>query len=106
AGGNYTKLDTSIHTLAITRNGGGSWSNIKTEKPLFGSCVRFRSPEEFYVTGSGGTFSYNLESGKMMELKDREGATLKYSTLRFTPSGKAIWLADPKGHIALVGLDK
>ncbi len=104
AGGNYVKMDSSIICLAITHDGGKTWMPVKSNKPIFGSCVQFRNPDEFYVTGQCGTFKYDIRSGKITELKDKERAALKFNTLRFSASGKALWLAGNKGSIALVRL--
>jgi photosystem II stability/assembly factor-like uncharacterized protein len=100
-GGNYDKTDSSIVSLALTKNGGKTWSNIKNKKAFFGSCVRFRNANELFVTGHDGTFTYNLKTKKFEELKDKE-EILKYYTLRFSRSGKTMWMAGAGGRIALV----
>jgi photosystem II stability/assembly factor-like uncharacterized protein len=106
AGGNYNKTDSSITGLAITRDGGQTWKPVKTDKPFFGACVQFRNPNEVFVTGADGTYCYNIKTGITDELKDKSGAALKFGTLRFSPSGKALWMANPKGQLALMNLDK
>lgn len=102
AGGNYKKTDTSIVSFALTHDGGKTWNPVKTKRPFFGACVKFRTSNELFITGADGTFSYNIKTGKTIELKDKSGAALKFGTLRFSPSGKALWLANPKGQIALI----
>jgi hypothetical protein len=102
AGGNYEKLDSSIVSLALTGDGGKSWKLLKGKKAFFGACVKFRNSNEAFVTGSGGTFRYSTKTRKIIEVKDKSGDALKFSTLRFSPSGKAFWLADLKGNIALI----
>jgi photosystem II stability/assembly factor-like uncharacterized protein len=104
AGGNYDRTDSGIVSLAITRDGGSAWKTIKSKKPFFGSCVQFRNSNEIFVTGHNGTFRYNIKNGKITEVKDKAGAELKFFTLRFTPSGKALWLAGSKGSIGLIYL--
>ncbi|HTA28568.1 MAG TPA: oxidoreductase [Bacteroidia bacterium] len=104
AGGNYVKSDTSVICLALTHDGGKTWMPIKSKKPIFGSCVQFRNAAEFYITGQDGTFKCNIQSGKITELKDKSGEALKFNTLRFSASGKALWLAGSKGNIALIRL--
>ncbi len=106
AGGNYVKSDSTDVTMAITNNGGVTWKPISSKKPIFGSCIKFRNANEFYITGSDGTYLFNLKSKKITEVKDNTKTALKYNTLRFSPNGKALWLAGNKGTIALVDLKR
>ena len=101
-GGNYDKTDSSIVSLALTKNGGKTWNVIKHSKPFFGSCVRFRNTNDIVITGHDGTFRYNIKSQRTEEIKDAEGESLKFMTLRFSPSRKAMWMAGANGRIALV----
>lgn len=102
AGGNYEKTDTSIISLAITKDGGKTWKEIKSTKPFFGSCVQFKSEDVFFVTGHDGTFICSYKKKQIEEIKDTSGSPLKFHTLRFSPSGKNLWLAGGSGQIALV----
>ncbi len=104
AGGNYEKADSSFVSLAITYDGGKTWTPIKGNKPFFGSCVKFGNEDDVYVTGGAGTFRYNSKAVKIYEVKDKSGASLKFNTLRFSPSKKNLWLAGDKGSIALISL--
>jgi photosystem II stability/assembly factor-like uncharacterized protein len=106
AGGNYEKTDTSIVSLALTQDGGKTWEAIKNKKPFFGSCVQFRSADEFFVTGHDGTYFGNLKTGYISELKEHSDAPLKFHTLRLSPSGKSVWLAGSKGSITLISINK
>lgn len=101
AGGNYDKTDSSIVSLAYTKDGGKSWTKVKDKKAFFGSCVRFKNESELFVTGHDGTFSYNLKKQKLQEIKDKD-EVLKFYTLRFSPSKKVIWMAGANGKIALL----
>ncbi len=101
-GGNYDKTDTSIVSLALTKDGGKTWQVIKHSKPFFGSCLRFRNATDVFITGHDGTFRYDLKKQKMEEIKDAEGESLKFMTLRFSPSGKVAWMAGGNGKIALL----
>jgi photosystem II stability/assembly factor-like uncharacterized protein len=105
SGGHYEKTDTSIISLATTNDGGATWRAIRPEPPFFGSCVRFRNSDEVFVTGHDGTFSIHLPSGKITELKDSSGVSLKFYTLRFSPSAKFLWLAGSAGKITRINLD-
>ena len=106
-GGNYEKTDASITSLAITNNGGVTWKSIKSTKPFFVSCVQFRnSGNDFMTTGHDGTFLGNYTTEKAREIKDANGKSLKFHTLRFSPSGKKVWLAGSKGEIAFIELNK
>jgi photosystem II stability/assembly factor-like uncharacterized protein len=106
AGGNYEKTDTSIVSLAVTYNGGKNWKTMKGKKPFFGSCVQFKSADTFFVTGHDGTFICDHRTGKISELKDASGSSLKFHTLRFSPSGKSVWFAGDKGRIAFINFAK
>lgn len=101
-GGNYDKTDSSIVSLALTKNGGKTWQIIKHSKPFFGSCVRFRNANTVFITGHDGTFTYHLKNQITKEIKDAEGGSLKFMTLRFSPSGKSMWMAGGNGKLALV----
>jgi photosystem II stability/assembly factor-like uncharacterized protein len=105
-GGNYEKTDTSIVSLAVTYNGGKDWKVMKGKKPFFGSCVQFRSADEFFVTGHDGTFICNHKTGKISEIKDPSASPLKFHTLRFSPSRKTAWFAGDKGRIAFINFVK
>jgi photosystem II stability/assembly factor-like uncharacterized protein len=102
AGGNYEKTDSSIVSLAITKDSGKAWKEIKGKKPFFGSCVQFESTDEFFVTGHDGTFICDYKKKQIKEIKDGSGAELKFQTLRFSPSHKTVWLAGDKGRIAFI----
>ncbi len=106
AGGDYEKTDRSVVGLAITKDGGKTWKATESNIPFFGSCVRFRSANEFFVTGHDGTFACNFKTGKTEEVKDRSNAQLKFHTLRFSPSGRTVWLAGGKGMIARISFRK
>ena len=100
AGGNYERTDSTITGLAITRDGGQTWKELKSQRPFFGSCVQFQSGNTLFVTGHDGTF---IGSGtKINEVKDESGHSLKFNTLRISPSKKAVWLAGDKGRIAFI----
>jgi len=106
SGGNYDKNDSTIISLAVTHNSGKTWKPVKKKHPFFGSCVQFRSSDEVFITGMNGTFSFNIKTEKMIELKNKSNTELKFLTLRFAPSGKSVWLAGSKGSIALINLNK
>ena len=101
-GGNYDKADTSITALAITNDGGKTWMKVKTTIPIFGSCVQFISKEEILITGSPGTFLYNLRTLKMIEIKNTNEKSEIYYTLRVSDAGNVVWLAGSDGRIAKI----
>lgn len=103
-GGNYMLADSGIFSLAATYDGGNTWYPIKTKKPIFCSCVKFRTADAFFVTGSTGTYKCSIKSGAITELTDKSGASLKYNTLRFSPDKKTLWLAGDKGSIARIDM--
>jgi photosystem II stability/assembly factor-like uncharacterized protein len=101
AGGDYDKTDTSIISLAFTYNGGKTWKPVKSKTAFFGSCVRFKSDREVYVTGHNGTFKYNIKTDRLQEIVDNSNK-LNYYTFRFSPSRKVMWMAGSGGRIALL----
>jgi photosystem II stability/assembly factor-like uncharacterized protein len=102
SGGNYDRTDSSIISLAITKNGGKNWSVIKHSKPFFGSCVRFKNANDVFITGHNGTFKYSLKKNKMEEIFDASKEPLKFMTLRISNTGNSMWLAGANGKLALV----
>ncbi|HXB13193.1 MAG TPA: hypothetical protein VNZ45_14500, partial [Bacteroidia bacterium] len=105
SGGEYNKPDSSLTSFATSQDRGKTWKPFRTSKPIFGSCVQIKGKDEFYVTGSGGTFMCSLSKGLATELKDKAGNELNYTTLSFSPGGKALWLAGDNGSIALIKLN-
>lgn len=101
-GGNYDKTDSNINSVFYTKDGGKSWTAFKTPIPYFGSCVQFKSKNKFYVTSHVGTLKCDLKNGKAKVIKDSNGNTLKYHTLRISPTGKAMWMAGSGGRITRV----
>jgi photosystem II stability/assembly factor-like uncharacterized protein len=104
AGSKGDDADSSVTRLALTKNGGRTWTPILCHLPYTVGCVQFRSTDEFFITSRNGTFRYSLKEEKLTEIKDLHGASLKYWTLRISPSGNAIWLAGQNGMIGLVKL--
>jgi len=101
-GGNYDKTDSSIISLAITKNAGKTWQIIKHSKPFFGSCVRFRNANDVFITGHDGTFKYTIKKNKTEEILDASKEPLKFMTLRISNTGNSMWLAGANGKLALV----
>jgi photosystem II stability/assembly factor-like uncharacterized protein len=99
AGGHYEHSDSATAALAITRDGGNSWTELKASRPFFGSCVQFISDKEFIVTGHKGTFMGGISSQQLTEVKMADGSPVKMNTLRASASGKTIWMAGSKGEI-------
>lgn len=105
SGGNYDKKDSILNALAISKDGGKSWKEVKFSKPIFGSCVQFKSKNELFLTGHSGTVYYNSKSKKYVYLKDQNNEELKFHTLRISSSKKSIWFAGTKGRIAKITLN-
>lgn len=102
AGGNYDQADTSLTVLAISKDGGKYWDEVKEPFPMFGSCVQFLSKKELLITGKPGTFYYHLKSKEWTELKSVQNVSSGFHTLRISPSGKTIWLAGKNGEIGKI----
>jgi photosystem II stability/assembly factor-like uncharacterized protein len=105
AGGEYNKPDSAMVSLATSQDGGISWKPFKTNKPIFGSCVQFKNHDEFYVTGDNGTYKCFIDKAQIIELRDKAGNELKYTTLSFSSDEKSLWLAGDNGAIALINLN-
>jgi photosystem II stability/assembly factor-like uncharacterized protein len=91
-GGDYRKSDDTIATVAITGDGGKTWTSI--EKPLpFRSGVAWAKDRWVAVGTSGSHFS--LDDGATWKPLDREN----YNSVGFTSTGDG-WAAGPKGRIA------
>jgi len=101
-GGNYDKTDSSITSAAFTKNAGKTWTILKHKKAFFGACVRFKNSTDFFITGHDGTYRGDLKTKKIIALTDKNGNHLKFHTLRFSPSGKTVWLAGANGKIGLI----
>ena len=106
AGGDYDRADTSITILAITKDSGKNWEEIKIDQPMFGSCVQFLNKNELFVTGKPGTFHYDLKKKKILYFKDSENKNIGFHTLRISPSKKVVWLAGGDGKIGKIDLNK
>jgi photosystem II stability/assembly factor-like uncharacterized protein len=106
AGGNYDKADTSITILAMTKDSGKHWEEIKIDQPMFGSCVQFLNKNELFVTGKPGTFHYDLKKKKILYIIDSENKNIGFHTLRISPSKKVVWLAGGDGKIGKIDLNK
>lgn len=98
-GGDYFKSDPSITCLAITKNGGKTWTAMPSKVPFFGSCVQFKSAKTVLITGQSGTFSCSVDKETITELNNKSGEALKFNTLRIAPSGNVVWLAGKNGDI-------
>lgn len=106
AGGNYDLADTSITILAITKDSGKHWNELKVDQPMFGSCVQFLNKNQVFVTGKPGTFCYDLKKEKAIYLKDIHGNNIGFHTLRISPSKNVVWLAGSDGKIGRIDLRK
>ena len=91
-GGNYRKPTETAVTVAITTDGGKTWS--AGDKPLpFSSGVAWANDRWIAVGTSGSNVS--LDDGASWKFLDREN----YNAVRFTSTG-AGWAVGPKGRIA------
>jgi photosystem II stability/assembly factor-like uncharacterized protein len=91
-GGDYRKPNDTIATVAITRDGGNTWTMI--DKPLpFRSGVAWAKDRWVAVGTSGSHFS--SDDGATWKPLDREN----YNSVGFTSTGEG-WAAGPKGRIA------
>lgn len=111
AGGDYKKSDSTVSAFVISKDGGKTFKSIKTPVPFFGSCVKFISSNKLIVTGHHGTFVYNINKNKWVELQNKRDEELKFNTISIPPSGKkargiTVWLAGNKGKIAKILLKK
>ncbi len=103
-GGNYDKVDSAIACIAITKDAGKTWSKINTPRPYFGACVEFKSKNKLFITSHVGTMEIDLKKKRAKELVDQNGNSLKYHTLRISPSEKTIWMAGSGGRITMLSI--
>jgi len=91
-GGDYRKPNDTVATVAITSDGGKTWT--MTDKSLpFRSGVAWAKDRWIAVGTSGSHVS--LDDGATWKPLDREN----YNSVRFTSTGEG-WAAGPKGRIA------
>jgi photosystem II stability/assembly factor-like uncharacterized protein len=94
-GGDYRKPDDTKATVAITSDGGKTWTLSEKSLP-FRSGVAWAKDRWVAVGTSGSDFS--LDDGATWKSLDQE----KYNSVGFTPTGEG-WAVGPKGRIARFG---
>ena len=110
AGGNYEHTDSTILNMAFLEgkfpDGRERWEFHKDRISFFGSCVQLdKNRHRIFITGHDGTFIKRIDSQyTLTEIKDAQRESLKFHTLRISPSGKTLWLAGDKGRIAFITL--
>lgn len=90
-GGDYKKPDDLTATVAMTTDGGKTWTLIEKQLP-FRSAVVWAKDRWVAVGTSGSDFSLD---GKTWKPLDKE----KYNAVAFTASGDG-WAVGPKGRVA------
>lgn len=106
SGGNYDKLANEYSAFYFTKDGGKSFETINYKENFFGSCVKYLSKNEFFVTGHAGTFYVNLKRREIKEIKDKQGNKLKFHTLRISDNKTKIILAGSEGRIASININE
>lgn len=100
-GGNYLKQKIVRGNMAVTNNGGRTWTKTKG-KPTSGyrSCVvsgKSKVGKSFVIAvGPSGT-DVSIDSGKTFANVSSEG----FHAVQFTPDGKQAWASGADGKIAL-----
>ena len=92
-GGDYRKPKDTTGTVAITSDGGRTWTSIDKALP-FRSCVAW-AKDRWVAAGTSGS-DYSLDDGKTWKPIDTEN----YNSVAFTSSGGG-WTVGPKGRVAI-----
>lgn len=105
AGGNYDTTKIGDITYALTKDGGKTWTTTST-KNFFGSCVQIavvNKEKVICAAGHDGVYFSNSMGAEWTEIKSSSNETLRqFNTLRFSSTGKAVWLAGAKGTIGKI----
>jgi photosystem II stability/assembly factor-like uncharacterized protein len=107
AGGNYDTTKVNDITFAFTTNGGTTWTVPKNDKPFFVSCAQIAKRQNeviVFVVGHNGVFFSNNMGSAWGEVTYAGAPLKKFNTLRFSSSGKSVWLAGNKGAIGKIDL--
>ncbi|MGB3073998.1 MAG: YCF48-related protein [Chitinophagales bacterium] len=112
AGGDYENKTESLHSKAISNNGGKSWKPVADfEMPGFCSCVQyqpFSHAKTLLITAHPGLYISNNAGKKWAEVKDDDGKALleNYNTIQFSPTGKVAWFAGTDGRTGRIVFNK
>ncbi|MBX7105290.1 MAG: glycosyl hydrolase [Gemmataceae bacterium] len=91
-GGDYRKPQESAGNVAITRDGGATWT--RADKPLpYRSCVAW-AQDRWVAVGTSGS-DVSRDDGATWQPLDQQN----YNSVAFTPTGEG-WAVGPKGRIA------
>lgn len=91
-GGDYRQANDSGATVALTSDGGKTWT--LTDKSLpFRSCVAW-AKERWVAVGTSGS-NHSIDDGKTWKSLDQEN----YNSVAFASTGEG-WAVGPKGRIA------
>ncbi len=91
-GGDYKKADEKAATVAVTQDGGKTWTLVDKALP-FRSCVAW-AKDRWVAVGTSGS-DVSTDDGKTWKPLDTEN----YNTAGFTLMGEG-WAAGPMGRIA------
>jgi len=95
-GGDYTKADDATGNIAITSDGGQTWTRPSGTAPSgFRSAVAFLADRKVWIaTGPSGS-DVSVDDGQSWKPFDKGG----YNAVSFV-SGEAGWAVGPRGRIA------
>ncbi len=96
-GGDYQHATESTSNIAITSDGGKTWTAASTSPPLYLSSVAYsprNAPKNIFAVGSGGS-ALSWDGGMNWEKVGRDG----FNAVGFTPFGFA-WAVGADGRIA------
>jgi len=97
-GGDYRDPDRRDAVIALTEDGGKTWSTPDVGPGGFRSAVAFRPARpgpELVAVGTGGV-DFSRDGGKSWQSVSREG----YHAVAFAPDGSTAWVAGAEGRIA------
>lgn len=101
-GGDYVKPGEATHNIAITKDGGYTWSEPSTRPGGYRSGIAFASGSRMLVAVGTNGSDVSMDYGKTWKPVDGHG----FNVVAFVPDGKGPgggWAAGTEGQIAMWG---
>jgi len=100
AGGHYQKMTLSGSNIALSENGGATWTIPAGAVSVpFMECIRWVDAKNLVACGPPGVW-VSADSGKNWKEISKDG----YHAMDVVPGKKVVWLAGAKGKVVSMGL--